>query len=77
MLKIQFKLKCYEFLADLTPGITTALTPHSGAVVSAGAPGGTPTPGVTPLRDKLNINPEEGLTFDDNQNSKQIQVKVS
>lgn len=65
------------FNTDLTPGRATALTPRSGAVAVLGTPGNVAhTPGPTPLRDKLNINPEEGLNFDESLNNKQLQQEL-
>lgn len=61
---------------NMTPGRTSVLTPQTGAVIPAGNTTGGQTPVVTPLRDKLNINPEEGLGFEENQSQKQFQREL-
>lgn len=44
---------CYDFKTGTTPGRTPGLK------------GKEMTPGTTPLRDKLSINPEDHLGFED------------
>uniref|UniRef100_A0A2R5LNQ6 Putative mrna splicing protein cdc5 myb superfamily n=1 Tax=Ornithodoros turicata TaxID=34597 RepID=A0A2R5LNQ6_9ACAR len=62
----------------VTPFRTPGPSIEGGTPRGAKTPGSTPSqaPGGTPLRDKLNINPEENLGFDSNQSAKQFQKET-
>ncbi|KAG1677882.1 Cell division cycle 5-like protein [Nymphon striatum] len=57
-----------------TPGGNDGLTPRSG--MTPGKSGGLTPVGATPVRDMLNINPEDNLEFDPNQSSKSYQHEM-
>lgn len=50
--------------------ISDGMTPGQDKSFSSGTTSRNQLPGATPLRDKLNINPEENLNFDETQNIK-------
>uniref|UniRef100_T1J4B6 Exosome complex component 10 homolog n=1 Tax=Strigamia maritima TaxID=126957 RepID=T1J4B6_STRMM len=56
-----------------TPKGQESLTPARTPVLTPARVIGEQTPGATPLRDMLNINPEEGFGFDEVQGNKQFQ----
>ncbi|KAG0411959.1 hypothetical protein HPB47_010910 [Ixodes persulcatus] len=57
------------------PSLTRSTTPRGGRTPGS-LPGSTPLSSATPLRDKLNINPEDHLDFDTNQSAKQFQKQT-
>lgn len=59
-----------------TPGGTLEGTTPRGARTPSSIAGATPHTSATPLRDKLNINPEDHLDFDTNQSAKQFQKQT-
>ncbi|CAN7995786.1 unnamed protein product [Ixodes hexagonus] len=59
-----------------TPGGTLEGTTPRGGRTPGSIPGSTPQSSATPLRDKLNINPEDHLDFDTSQSAKQFQKQT-
>lgn len=59
-----------------TPGGTLEGTTPRGGRTPGSVTGSTPQSSATPLRDKLNINPEDHLDFDTSQSAKQFQKQT-
>lgn len=59
-----------------TPGGTLEGTTPRGGRTPGSITGSTPQSSATPLRDKLNINPEDHLDFDTSQSAKQFQKQT-
>lgn len=61
--------------AAATPG--PMMTPLMGGAIGGGGPPGSSTPSQTPLRDQLNINPDDSMTsFESAKSARQQQLEV-